>query len=244
MISMESLGLEEAIERARILLEAVSRGEYCCLRFGLPYVTPSLLASQVFCEKKLEYSLLNESEDEKAKRVSEARKLVEVLLEARRHLPRQLDRFTLSFPVAAVVEGVPIIGRPHAVYFEDGHVAAIVLGKITMRPSKLYDSDRVKLYAYALTLAYAGFPLTSRTRLVLVAAKDNKKLIDALSSLDPGSARPFRGDGAAIHVLAHDVHVELETVSNLLAYWKGNRASTARQGPWCSSCPFRELCKN
>jgi len=239
--SMDRARLEETIERVRLLLEAVSRGEYCCLRFGLPFVTPSLLASQVFCEKKLEYTLINEH-DPGARRISEARKLVEVLFEAKRRIPRHTDTFVLSIPVAAVVEGVPIIARPHAVYFDAGRVAAIVVGKISTKPWRMYGSDKVKLYAYALTLAYAGFPLTSRTELILAAAEDNRKLIGILSSVDLSSVKPIADNGAALHVLVHDLDAELEAISPLLAYWREERKPTARRGSWCTRCPYYGSC--
>ncbi|KSW11308.1 hypothetical protein CF15_00080 [Pyrodictium occultum] len=234
-------GLEEVLENVRLVLEAVSKGEYCCLRFGLPYVTPGLLASQALCEKRLEYELLGEQEPG-AKRASEARKLVEVLLEARRRIPPGAGSFTLSIPVAAVVEGVPVIGRPHAVHVRNGRVAAVVVGKISGRPGRLYPSDKVRLYAYALTLERAGFPMSSGTRLVLAAARDNRSLIALLSGLDLSRVRPVAGDGAALHVLAHDPDLELEMLAPLLAYWRGERQAAVRRGRWCASCPFRERC--
>ncbi len=232
------------LEEQRLLLEAISRGEYCCLRHGLPYVTPSILASQTLCEKKTIHELLSSP---RRPVPDEARQLVKVILNTKKRLPRVLpEYFSLDIPLAMVIQGVPVIGRPHSIVFVKGFVQAIVIGKKTSRPEKLYLSDRVKLYTYGLLASRAGLPLGSRTRLVLVAAKDNQHLVEAIKRvhqwLRAGASLPPRSRSYTIHFLAHDESVEEETLAPLLAYWRSAREEYVEPGPWCRNCPLRDSC--
>ena len=232
------------LEEQRLLLEAISKGEYCCLRHGLPYVTPSILASQTLCERKAIHELLSSPR----KPVSnEAKELVKIILNTKKKLPRMLpEYFSLDAPLATIIQGVPVIGRPHSIVFVKGFVQAIVIGKKTSRPERLYLSDRVKLYAYGLLASRAGLPLGSRTRLVLVAARDNQHLIEAIKSahqwLRAGASLPPRSRSYTVHFLVHDEGVEEEALAPLLAYWRGDREEYVEPGPWCRSCPLRDSC--
>ncbi|ABM80282.1 hypothetical protein [Hyperthermus butylicus] len=233
--------LETILEATRQLLEAIAQGEYCCLHHGLPYVTPGLLANQAFCEMRLELGFLS-GEVEAPRKPSDARVLVEAVLQARRLLPRKLvERLALSTPVAALLQNVPVIGRPHAILLAHGRVEAIVIGKITSRPSRLYHSDRVKLYAYAQLLEAAGFRLTPGTKLVLAAAHSPRELAEALKVLE-NEIKPASLGNSYIHVLAHDPAAEEELLAPLLAYWRGEKPAQPRPGPWCSTCPYRSKC--
>ena len=237
--------LASVIDRVRNVLEAVSRGEYCCLRHGLPYVTPSLLAAQAFCEARLDFQLARGEVE--APKPSDARVLVEALLRARRIIPREPPkdgRLVLSVPLAAVIDGVAVVGRPHAVVVSSRGLEYIVAGKISSRPGRVYETDRVKLYAYMQLTVGAGFRVHSGAKLVLVAARSAKSLAEALNTIAREGVKPLMvGDGEAyVHVLAHDPQAEVETLSYLLAYWRGLREPRPRPGRWCSSCPFRSLC--
>jgi len=237
--------LLERLEEQRLLLEAISRGEYCCLRHGLPYVTPSILSSQVLCERKAIQELL--ASDRKPG-PNEAKELVHVILRAKRTLPRVLpDYFSLDAPLAALIQEVPIIGRPHSIVFVNNRVSAVIVAKITTKPERFYLSDRVKLYAYGLLAARAGLPLSSRTRLVLVTAKDKARLVDVLTQvyrwIRSGASIPPKGRGYRVHFMAHDEAVEEEMLAPLLAYWRGERGERIEPGPWCRYCPVADSCE-
>lgn len=237
-------GLLARLEEQQLILEAISRGEYCCLRHGLPYVTPSILASQVICEKKAIHELLESRYKPVA---NEAKQLVKLILQTKSKLPRILpDYFSLDIPLAAIIQDVPVIGRPHSIVFINGTVSAIVVGKRTNRPERLYLSDRVKLYTYGLLASRAKLPLHSRTKLVLVAAKTNKDLIEATKHvyqwLKNGASLPPKGRRFTIHFIAHDESVEEEILAPLLAYWRGEREEHIEPGPWCSACPLSSSC--
>ena len=235
--------LRNVVERARVLLEAIARGEHCCLRHGLPYVTPSLLASQAFCEYRLDTQL--RAGVIGAPRPSDARRLVEAILQVRRLIPNTpppSGRLALSAPLAAIVDGVPVVGRPHAMLFTSRGLEAIVVGKLTSRPSRVFETDRVKLYAYAVLVEASGFRVPSSARLIVVAARQPRELAEALKTLEANGVRAGVVGEAYVHVLAHDPLLERDLISRLLAYWKGLREPARKVGPWCNACPFRETC--
>ncbi len=233
-------GLAEALEATRLLLEAVSSGEYCCLRHGLPYVTPSLLAEQAFCERRLEHRLAEGGEKEPPASPVQARKLLEALLGARRRLWTGEEK-VITAPLAALVEDVPLIGRPPALALDEGCVRAVYLVKVTSRP-RLYHSDRVKAYAYATLVERAGIAC-SDMKIAYVTTPEPIDLKELLALLpDPTRPRPVKGEHVSVHILAHDPRMEMELLAPLLAYWRGERSATPRPGPWCRTCPYQRLC--
>ncbi len=200
-----------------------------------------MLAEQVFCEARLDLRLTTGLEERKPS-PSRARLVLETLLEARRKLPPRRDEvFTLSVPIATVLQGVPIVGRPPAAVFRGNCVAALYAARQSRR-HKLYPGDRVKLYTYAAMLNSLGL-MCNDARLALLVGVAPEDIYRALIILgDATHPRPVASGGFTVHVLAHDPGVEEETLAPLLAYWRGERAPRPRRGPWCSSCPVKEDC--
>jgi hypothetical protein len=232
--------LVEAMEKLRQLLEALGAGEVCCLRHGLPYVTASDLVRQATCEMRLHLDYSQGRLVEPRRR--ELRLLVEAVLRARRSLPKLLPRrLALSLPLAGIVEGVPLVARPDAIVVLDGRVEAIVWAKVSPRP-RLGWLDRLRLYAIGLAADYGGLPLREDAKLVLVAARTREALVHGLEAVRDEGARPLATSDYAIHVLAYDRAVALETLAALLAYWRGEREPAPRPSKLCSSCPYRDTC--
>lgn len=231
--------LDEALERARLLLEAITRGEYCCLRHGLPYVTPSILAGQAFCEARTDFEMRLASSESKPS-PSTARRLIQVLLGAKRRLWGR-DSGVLSVPLAAVLHGVPVVGSPPVLVAEGGCVRAIYAVSQT-RSKKLYMTHRVKIYAYALLAEELGI-MCSNARLAYILAEEPLDAAELVKSLpEPAHPRPLETRGATLHLLAHDPVEEERLLEPLLAYWRGEREPRPRRGPWCSGCPYRVDC--
>ena len=230
-------GLLEALESMRLVLEAISSGEYCCLRHGLPYITVGDLVRQALCEMRLHYEYSRGGVGEARRR--ELRVLVEAVLEARRRVSEGFSDGVLSTPLAAVVEGVPVVGRPDAILVSRGRVEAIVWAKVS-RSTRVKPWDRVRLYSLGLLADYGGLPRSS-LKLVLVVAPEPAGLIEPLKLLR-NRVEPGQGDGYSVHVLAYDREVALNYVGPLLAYWKGLRDPVARRSRACMDCPFRSIC--
>lgn len=237
--------VDEALEEAAQLLEAISRGEYCCLRHGLPYVTPSLLASQAFCEMKLHISL-ERGERQGPPGPSAARQLLGVMLRARKRIGADdaVRGTVASIPLAALVEGVPVVGRPPAIAFRGGCIRAIYIPKITRAP-RLYGSDMVKGYAYAATAQSLGL-LCDSAKLVYIIGVNEKELLETLLSMERlgfnvFEPRPLPGERRAI-VRVYDDYESAKILSGMLAYWRGERGPRPRPGRHCGKCGYRELC--
>jgi hypothetical protein len=144
-------------------------------------------------------------------------------------------------PLAALIQGVPLAGRPPAMALGDGCVSAIYTVKVS-RKGRIYQGDRVKIYAYAAAAERLGI-LCPDARLAVVVAPEPLGLQELLRLLpEPSRPRPLRGSSVSLHVLAHDPEAEAETLAPLLAYWRGERPPRPRPGAWCSSCPYRDRC--
>jgi len=119
----------QAMEELRLLVEAIGGGEYCCLRHGLPYLRPSLLARQAFCEMQVELMLRRGIEKAVYR---DERLLVEAVLEAKRRLARvpTKPRIAVSMPLAALVNSIPMLGRPDVLLVERGRVVGLLRLKI------------------------------------------------------------------------------------------------------------------
>ncbi|NOZ88656.1 MAG: hypothetical protein GXO15_01880 [Crenarchaeota archaeon] len=231
--------LSEALGHAKVLLEALSRGEYCCLRHGLPYVTPSLLSEQVFCEAKLDMRL-SRGDPVEAKPRRELRMLLEALLGARRLLRDTGGRYTLSTPLAAVVEGLPLVGRPAVLGVEGDCVSVVYM--LRGRRGKLYPTEVVKGYAYGAMLEELGASCGS-LRIAYVAAENPSQLRKAIESLeDPLEPASLAGEGFEVRVRIYNPPEARSTIAHLAAYWTGRRPPRPRPGPWCTRCPYRGFC--
>ncbi len=234
--------IARALEEARLILEAVASGEYCCLRHGLPYVTPSLLAEQAFCEMKLHLRL---SRGEQAEyRRSELRLLLEALLGAKRLLrPGDEERgVILSTPLAAIVEGLPVIGRPGALAVKGGCIRAIYL--LRRRSGRLYPSEIVKGNAYALMADELGAACET-LRIAYIQADSAEELREAIKGInDQFNPKSLAGPGSSggIRVLVYNPLEARQQVRYLAAYWLGAREPRPRPGAWCNRCPYRGSC--
>ncbi len=233
------MALGEALEQAKVLLEALSRGEYCCLRHGLPYVTPSLLSEQVFCEAKLDIRL-SRGDPVEAKPRRELRMLLEALLGARRLLRGARGRYTLSAPLAAVVEELPLVGRPAVLGVENDCVSVVYL--LRGRRGRLYPTEVVKGYAYGAMLEELGASCGS-LKIAYVAAEKPSELRRAVESLgDPLEPSSLAGEGFEVRVRIYNPLEARNTIAHLAAYWTGRRPPRPRPGPWCVRCPYRSSC--
>ncbi len=239
-----SRGLREALEELRLLLEEFRSGSYR-LRHGLSYIRVSDLVEQARCEARLDAILSTGLEREVDERVRLLAKLAELALGAKRSIPEEPPRaFIVTVPVAGVVGGVPIVGRPRGVYIEDCRVKAIIYASTSSRPNRLYYADRVRAAAFCAALHSSPLPSSDPFLYIHVKAVDRDSLFKKLSwlqrSLQEGS-ETLRADG--VHVLVCDPEASMRTLEPLLLYWLGLREPIAKPGPWCEDCPVRESCR-
>ena len=231
----------QAIEELKLLLEAVGGGEYCCLKHGLPYLRPSLLARQAFCEMQVELLL---REENKKPVYRDERLLVEAILDAKRRLVREptRPRITISVPLAALVHNIPMLGRPDALLVEKGKVVGLL--RLKIGSNRISRSDLVRLYSYGLIVDYSPLPSRENLSLLLVVADSRTDAIGKLRALKQAfeNSEPLhRVNG--VHVFAYDRDYALHILSPLLQYWVTGREPQASPFPAkCSRCEFRSRC--
>ncbi|NPA05479.1 MAG: hypothetical protein GXO09_05240 [Crenarchaeota archaeon] len=231
-------GLGEALEEERLLLEAIGRGEYCCLRHGLPYVRVSMMVGQLLCERRLDYEL---SEGRIEVHVRELMRLLRPLLASARSLAGcSGGRLVVSMPVAALIDRVPVVGRPDAILFEDCRVAAIVRLKEAERASRL---DEARLRLYGLLVDYSPLPHAEPLRLIEVCSVDRRVLAEALLALRGGGIEGLKAvEGCRVYSWIYDRGSALQLFSRLAGYWLGLRAPMPRPGRLCMECRWRGVC--
>ncbi len=235
--------LREALEELRLLLEELRSGSYS-LRHGLAYVRVSDLVEQARCEARLDALLSMGVERELDERARLLAKLSELALGARRSIPEEPPRsMILSVPVAGVVAGVPIVGRPRGLHVEDGAVKAIVYASTSARPNRLYYADRVRAAAFCAALHASPLPRGGSVTYIHVKGEDREVLFKRLSWLQE---RLLEGVGApraeGVHILVCDEEASVRFLEPLLQYWLGLREPRATPGPWCSDCPVNGSC--
>ena len=231
----------QAIEELRLLLEAIGGGEYCCLRHGLPYLRPSLLARQAFCEMQVELMLRKGVE-----RVvyRDERLLVEAVLEAKRRLARvpTKPRIAVSMPLAALVNNIPMLGRPDALLVEKGRVMGLLHLKIGS--NRVLRSDLARLFSYGLMVDYSPLPSRENLSLLLLIADSKTSAIEKLQALKQAfedNEPLYRVEG--VRLFAYDRGYAFHFLSPFLQYWIGAReplASPIRTK--CSRCELGWAC--
>jgi len=231
----------QAMEELKLLLEAVGGGEYCCLRHGLPYLRPSLLARQAFCEMQVEL-MLHKGVEKVVYR--DERLLVEAVLEARRRLVRvpSRSRIAISIPLAALIDSIPMLGRPDALLVEKGRIVGLV--RLKIGSNRVSRGDLVRLYSYGLIVDYSPLPSKENLDLLLVVANSKTDAIRKLQTLRQAfeSSKPlYRVEG--VHLFAYDRGYALQILSPYLQYWIGSRDPQASPSPTkCSRCELRVEC--
>jgi CRISPR/Cas system-associated exonuclease Cas4 (RecB family) len=233
------MNIYAALENAQLYFEAVSRGEYCCLRHGLPYITPSLLAEQAFCEMRLHLRLTQGDIPDKVS-TSSARELLKIMLNVKNKVPKlmELREFFLSIPLAAIVNDVPILGRPPAIHVKDGCADKIYIVK-TSSSLRIYRSDIVKGLAYSLIIYKTGLSCKD-LGITYVVTREPKHIVKAI--------RVVKGDELVssndIRVVkkVFDYYEAMNTLSPLLAYWLGMRDPYPIKTSYCKRCTYKNLC--
>ncbi len=233
------MNIYEALENAQLYFEAISKGEYCCLRHGLPYVTPYLLAEQTFCEMRLHLRLLRGDIPDKINN-SIARELLKIMLNIKSRLPKLIvsKEFFLSIPLAAVVNNVPILGRPPAIHVENGCADTIYIVK-TSPSLRIYHSDIVKGFAYSL-IVYKTALSCKDLKIVYIVTRETKHIIKAIRMIKGEESVPNKEIRVVKKIF--DYYEAMKILSPLLAYWLETRNPQPVKSSYCMKCTYKDLC--
>ena len=231
----------QAMEELRLLVEAIGGGEYCCLRHGLPYLRPSLLARQAFCEMQVELMLRRGIEKAVYR---DERLLVEAVLEAKRRLARvpTRPRITVSMPLAAQVNSIPMLGRPDVLLVERGRVVGLL--RLKIGSSRVSRGDLARIFSYGLMVDYSPLPSRENLSLLLLVADSKTSAIERLQALKQAfeNGKPLYHVGG-VHLFTYDRDHALHFLSPLLQYWVGAREPLASPShAKCSRCELGWAC--
>lgn len=214
------------------------------LRFGLPAVSVSDIASQFYCERKVEfrYTVGRVRTQEMAEGKSRHAKLVERAL---KKPPEEILRSALEgrpvwaseFFLASSFGGTLVTGKPDALVFEGGRPVRVVEYKFTdSRVPAHYHHVQARMYC--LILRALGMD-TSRLRYaILLLPPSSVPSFDRLSEL---VMRGGSEEGAFL--FEPDWERGRRELAWALAYWRGEREArpTATRSR-CNSCEYRERC--
>ncbi len=226
------------------------------LRLGRSLVSISTIASQYYCEKKLELQdkypmpptrrmLDGESGHEATIALATPVSREEGTRQA--VAAREKPLLLYEFDIGWKYRGVPIIGKVDEAWLREGDVSLVVERKFSDSPG-IYRSYHIQAQLYCLGLGEMGFD-NSATQYRIVVFKRScfvcESLIDNSCPIFYPDRDWFRcGKGSARASLS--LFSKEETVSELdwaLAYWLREREAVASSNPAkCKVCDWSEVC--
>ncbi len=232
--------IAEELEELANLVEAVRRGEYCCLRYGLPYVRASDIASLALCPLRKHYEILNYTDDITGRAKNSLQLLARAILKAKKTVPEK-RKFFLDTPIASIIQGVPVIGRPTALLINDCKVVGILLAR-QRRFNKPSLYDRILLQVYAALVDYS--PLTSTTTIKAYLVQADGDTLTTLLRRLAGLQEENNWRQMGIISLVYERSDFLNKYHRLLDYWKNPEIKPLpNPSPQrCKTCPYYSEC--
>lgn len=214
------------------------------LRFGLPSVSASDIASQFYCERKVEFRYtvgrvrtpeMAEGENRHARLLEKAvpRSPEEILRSALEGQPVWANELFL----ASSFGGVFVTGKPDALVFEGGRPVRVVEYKFTgSRIPAHYH--HVQARVYCLILRQLGMDTSHLRYAILLLPPSSTPAFDLISRM------VMEGTGEeGVFVCEPDWERARRELSWALQYWTGRReAQPTATRTRCDYCEYRERC--
>lgn len=246
------------MERLDEIVKEIAGGERGELRFGARFLSVSEIATQYYCEKKVEMERRFRREETPEMRIG--RQAHELLLKDAVKAKREqvLNKIYLGEPVQLremILLGkhkdVIIAGIADAVLFLRRYPLLLVEYKFSSRQVPFHDHHvQARLYCYLLNLM--GWD-TSRLKYALVMAP--LELIDDFGlrkiplevlkqpRLDKFKIQVGKGD-ANVYVNRFEVDKAINELEWAIDFWRQEREAVPTKKPAkCSSCEYRERCE-
>ena len=230
------------------------------LRHGLPFVPASAMAGQYYCELKVDNSFVKGDIQTEAK--TEGDLLHEEILVMQKttveQVVKNIDKkptYAASFPLASLVNGIVLAGRPDAIIFSQGRPSFVLELKTTMGdPNILYQDQEFQAGIYGLILEGMGFDCSGLTLAIVrwrrsePVTEDQRKEFLSIAMLALPSKRPklieevYKGK-ARLHLVSFNKEAILRQVEWAKDYWLSNREPLPTKNPWkCKACEFNNSC--
>jgi CRISPR/Cas system-associated exonuclease Cas4 (RecB family) len=245
--------LEEYTSLLKQVVQKPKKGE---LRFDNSCVRASDVASQYYCEKKVEMQYLyGEIETETKNQGTEAH---EKLLEGSEEVSRQnlwkkihgkRPVFALELLLLAKYKGLILAGRPDCILFEKGFPLIIFEYKFS-RSQRDYLSYHVQARTYGILLKNMGFDISKLFYAIVVAdhrAKDDDQLkarvVDTILKNRPKDT-VLTTENAVIYLNKFNPNEAELALDWAIEFWKGQREATQTMNPnKCRSCEYNADCE-
>ena len=227
------------------------------LRFNRSMVIVSDVASQYYCEKKVEMQYLHGEVETEEKNIGTLshEKLEEDAVKIKREdmwkkIYGKKPVFTVETFILAKYKNVFLGGKPDAVLFQAGY--PLILFEFKFSKSRIaYSTHHIQAQTYGLILENIGFD-TKHLFYAIVTAdpktrgnrKFRKQAIDAIIENGPKDA-VIQIEDATIHIHKYNrVNVE-NNLTWAIEYWKQNREATPTSNQKkCSRCEYQTQCQN
>jgi CRISPR/Cas system-associated exonuclease Cas4 (RecB family) len=250
---------EAQLENFDNLLKELSQSRQernCKLRFDRPFVIASDVASQFYCEKKVEMQYLHGKVETEAKNIgTEAHeKLTEDSVKVKRaELWRKIhgDKpvFALEMFLLAKYGDVLLAGKPDSVLFARGYPLVVFEYKFS-RSSIAYPSYHVQAQTYGVLLENMGFD-TSRLFYAIVVADPKTKgsrelrqnVVQTVISNGPKEAVHSINDAKIYYIKFNRVNAEKDLAWALEFWGKNREAQPANNKNKCAKCEYQTKCQ-
>ena len=249
---------EHQLEEYNSLLEQVVQkpekreGE---LRFGSPFIKASDVASQYFCEKKVEMRHLHgEIQTERKTLGTEAHeKLLEDSVKIKRKdLWKEIygtkPVFALEMLLLAKYKNLILAGQPDSVLFMRGLPLIIFEYKFS-RSRRPFRDHHVQARTYGIILRNMGFDTNRLFYAIVIVdpkARDDKKLkkrvVDTIMENGPKEA-VLTTENARIYFNKFNQTEAEQDLDWAIEFWKKQREATPTRNPnKCKSCEYNAEC--
>jgi hypothetical protein len=224
------------------------------LRFGNPFIKASDIASQYFCEKKVEMQHLHdEIETERKTLGTEAHeKLLEDSVKIKRkdlwkEIYREKPVFALEMPLLAKYKNLILAGQPDSVLFMRG--LPLVISEYQFRSQRDYLSYHVQARTYGMLLKSMGFDVSKLFYAIVVAdlrAKDDDQLkvrvVDTILK-NRRKETVLTTENAVIYLKKFNPNEAEQNLDWAIELWKEQReAIPTRNQNKCRSCEYKTEC--
>ncbi|MCL4519307.1 MAG: PD-(D/E)XK nuclease family protein [Thaumarchaeota archaeon] len=226
------------------------------LRHGISAVPVSSLASQYYCEQKVELAYIHGDVETESK--IEGTELHEELIPMEEATHDEIvtgikkELFIASFPISASLSGLRLAGIPDAVVFQKSIPSFVIELKTTNGDtSKLWKDQLVQTEIYGLILDEMGFDC-SGLKLVIGRLWKNGNISESykekflgmtVESLLGQKRHNLNTKRFTAHIVDYDRKDSLNQVEWARDYWLGSRnAIPTKNENKCRACEYGNLC--
>ena len=229
------------------------------LRHGLDRVFISSLASQLYCEAKIDFDIKYRPESTSEQRTGT--EIHNALIPVEPVTTEQLigtiesgQEYTTIFPVYLHHSEVLITGIPDGVVFRQKKPKYLFEIKTTNgKINKVWPGEKFQAQLYSLALEYMGFDISELEIIIpKVSQKISKQALvtEMLSWLDNTNRKTtgfLQNYPIMLHVFPYNVKVKkktLTTLDQLVTFWNKNReAFPSNNLMKCRPCPYKNECE-